>query len=109
MTRQLVETWAQRWLTDAGVWKPGRSHAQNMQACVEARSRWGRLGAEPGKQWARDLVERYKAGECLHPTQIRLAHEALGIKPEPVLRKPARPVPRPDARERQAGDVTMEF
>lgn len=109
MTRQMIETWAQRWLADAGVWKPGRSHGENMQACAEARSRWGRLGADPGKQWARDLVARHRAGECLHPTQIRLAHEALELKPEPVLRKPARPVPRPDVRDRQAGDVSMEF
>lgn len=109
MTRQLVETWAQRWLTDAGVWKPGRSHAENMQACAEARGRWSRLGADPGKQWARDLVERYRAGERLTSMQVRLAHEALGLTPEPVPRKPARPVPRPDIRERQAGDVAVEF
>ena len=39
-TRDLVETWAQRWLADRGVWLPDATHAHNMQRCAEARQRW---------------------------------------------------------------------
>lgn len=34
----------------------------------------------PGsKDWARRLVDRYRAGDVLRPVQVRFAHEALGL------------------------------
>lgn len=109
-TRSLVETFAQRWLADRGVWRQGASHAENMQRCVEARQRWQALGAAPGKDWAHAIVADHREGVVMPPYVVRLAHEALDLEPEtPALRKPRRPVPRPDARERQAGDVEVEF
>ena len=108
--RELVETFAQRWLADRGVWRVGAPHAENMQRCAEARRRWQTMGAEPGTAWAHAIVADYREGVALPLYVVRLAFEALGLEPEPqVLRKPRWPVPRPDSRERQAGDVEVEF
>lgn len=95
-------------LTDKGVWKPALSHTENMDRCADYRSSLGRIGAPPGKQWAQDIMTRYRAGERMQAYNVRLAMDALDIN-EPVLHPPAKPVPRPDAKERQAGDVEVEF
>ena len=109
-TRDLVETFAQRWLADRGVWRPGASLAENMQRCAEARQRWQTMGAAPGKDWAHAIVADHREGVAMQPYVVRVAYEALRLEPEAhVLRKPRWPVPRPDARERQAGDVEVEF
>lgn len=98
-----------RWLINAGVWDPKATHTQNMQRCADARSRWSRLGADPSKQWAHDVVSDYRAGVEIHPYSVRLAMQALGMPEETLLRKPAKPVPRPDMKELQAGDVEVEW
>lgn len=109
-TRDLVETFAQRWLADRGVWRPGAPLDENMQRCAQARQRWQHLGAIPGKDWAHAIVADHREGVAMPPYVVRVAYEALGLEPEAqVLRKPRWPVPRPDARERQAGDVEVEF
>lgn len=100
---------AVRWLTDRGVWRPQLPYAENMQRCADYRAKIGRLGADPGKQWARELVARYRAGEPVPAYSIRLAMAALGMAPETVLVKPEKPVPRPDRMERAAGDVEVAF
>lgn len=108
MSRQ-PETVAIRWLISAGVWDPRATHAQNMQRCADARTRWGRLGAEPSKQWAKDLISDYRAGVVVHPYAVKLAMQALGMPEETVLRRPTKPAPHPDAKERQAGDVEVQW
>lgn len=106
----MLETAAQRWLTDRGVWRPGAPLAENMRRCVEARQRWQTMGASPGKEWAHRIVADYREGVVMPPYVVRLAFEALGLEPEAqALRKPRYPVARPDARERQAGDVEVVF
>ncbi len=108
--RDLVETAAQRWLADRGVWRPGAPLADNMQRCADARARWQTMGAAPGKEWAHNIVADHRAGVAMPPYVVRVAYEALDLEPEKqALRKPRWPVPRPDARERQAGDVEVEF
>lgn len=108
--RDLVETFAQRWLADRGVWRPGAALAENMQRCAEARQRWHTMGAAPGKDWAHAIVADHREGVAMPTYVVRLAYEALGLELEAqLLRKPRWPVPRPDARERQAGDVEVEF
>lgn len=110
MSRGAVDSVAVRWLIDRGVWLPKASHAENMQRCAEFRQQMTRLGAEPGKEWARGIVADYRDGVVLPMYAVKLAFQALGLPEEKqVLRKPARPVPRPDAMERQAGDVEVAF
>lgn len=109
-TRDLVETWAQRWLADRGVWLPDATHAHNMQRCAEARQRWQTMGAAPGKDWARRIVADYREGVVIPAYAVNLAHAALELEVEPqALRRPRRPVARPDIRDRQAGDIDVEF
>jgi hypothetical protein len=96
------------WLTDKGVWMPDLSHTENMRRCADYRATLGRFGAPPGKEWAQDIITRYRAGAHQPAYVVRLAMDALGIN-EPVLHPPAKPVPRPDAKERQAGDVEVTF
>lgn len=106
----VLESVAQQWLADRGVWRPGAPLAENMQRCAEARQRWQSMGASPGKEWAHHIVADHREGVAIPPYVVRLAFEALGLEPEAqVLRKPRWPVPRPDVRERQAGDVEVEF
>lgn len=109
MTRHApsTDTVAVRWLIDRGVWLPGKTHAENMQRCADFRAKYARLGSEPGKQWARDIIADYRAGVVLQPYGVKLAFAALGMPEEPLLHRLAKPVPRPDAKERQAGDVEV--
>lgn len=108
--RALVETLAQRWLVDRGVWVPGAPLDDNMQRCAAARQRWQSIGAAASKSWAHAIVECHRAGEVLQPYAVKIAYAALDLEPEPqVLRKPRRTVPRPDAVQRQAGDVEVDF
>lgn len=100
---------AVRWLTERGVWLPAASHAENMARCAEFRSRMGRIGADAGKGWARELVARYRAGEAVPLYSIRLAMAALEMPPETILERPSRPGPRPDRKELAAGDVEASF
>lgn len=113
MTRRgPTDSAAVRWLIDQGVWLPQLTHAENMQRCADYRARLvgsGRFGAEPGKQWARELVARYRAGESLPPQFVRLAMQALGMQPETILAKPGKAVPKPDRMEQAAGDVEVRF
>lgn len=95
------------WLEKAGVWVPGDSHSANMGRCEAYRASVGRLGAPPGKAWAKDILSRYRAGERLHDYAVKLAMAALDVK-EPVIHPPKRAAPRPDARDRQANDVEHE-
>ena len=103
---------AVRWLTAAGVWVPKMTYSENMTRCADYRAKLGRIGGDPGKTWARDLVARYRAGEAVQVYSIRLAMEALDLPPETILRTPRTPrtpVPRPDSKERAAGDVEVAF
>lgn len=100
---------AVRWLTDRGVWQPGRSYADNLERCAKFRAKLGRIGAPPGKQWAQDLMARYKAGERMPAQFVRLAMAALGLPEQPLVMPPEHPVPRPDNKERAAGDVEVAF
>lgn len=110
MSRSHADSVSMRWLIERGVWLPKASHAENMQRCAEFRQRFARLGAEPGKEWAKRIIDDYREGVVLPMYAVRLAFQALGIPEErQVLRKPTRPVMRPDARERQAGDVEVAF
>lgn len=107
--RQDAEPAHLRWLIDAGAWRPKDSHAANMQRLADARVRWSRMDAEPGKDWARRIVADYRAGVALHPYAIKLAMQALGMPEETILRTPSRPVPRPDRMETAAGDVEVQW
>lgn len=108
MRRGQEDLGAVDWLTRRGVWQPGATHSDNMARCAEFRSRMTRLGAPPGKQWAQDIVGRYQAGERLPDYAVKLAMSALDIT-QPLIHPPKRPVVRPDAKERQAGDVDVGF
>lgn len=104
-----VDPVAVRWLTEQGIWHPSAQHVENMERVMAAAHEFAArsvFGAQPGKQWARDLIARYRAGEPLLSMQIKLAMAALDIR-EPVLRNPDNPVPRPDAKDRAAGDVDV--
>lgn len=104
------ETVAVRWLIDAGVWLPDAGHAENMQRCAAARAKWGaRLGAEPGKAWARAVLDRYRAGKPLPMEAVRMAMAALGMPQQPVLRTPGAVVSRPDRKDMAAGDVEVTW
>lgn len=105
------ESVAVQWLIDRGVWLPKASYAENMQRCADARAQWcRRMGAEPGKEWARRLVEDYRAGVGgLHPYSVGLAMRALGLPEETVLRPPVGPVSRPERMETAAGNVEVQW
>lgn len=103
---------AVRWLIERGVWLPQLPYAENMQRCADYRAQMvasGRMGAEPGKDWAREMVARYRAGDAVSAYSIRLALSALGMQPETILTKPGKAVPRPDRMEQAAGDVEVSF
>lgn len=101
---------AVRWLIDCGVWLPGKSHSENMARCAEYRAtKRDRLGAPASKQWAQDLVERYQQGQPVPVYFVRLACDALDRQSDPILRNPKKPFPKPDAKQRQANDVEVEF
>lgn len=103
-----VDPVAVRWLVERGVWKPALAHAENMRRVAEFRASMGRLGADPGKGWARDLVAAYRDGQRVPRYSLRLAMAALDMREEPIVERPARPVPRPDIKDRAAGDVEVE-
>lgn len=108
-SRPGIDALAVRWLTDRGVWIAGRPHTENMQRCEQFRAKFARLGAEPGKDWARAIVADYRAGVVLSLYSVRLAMAALGMQEEQLLRTPAKRVPRPDQKDRAAGDVEVAF
>lgn len=111
MTRHApsIDAVAVRWLIDRGVWQPDKPYAENMERCARARAKWGRVGAEPGKQWAKDIVADYRAGVALPAYHVKLAMAALGMKDEPLLHPSAGSVPRADRRTVSAGDVEVAF
>lgn len=109
MRRGPQDSAAVLWLIERDVWLPDLAHAENMERCARYREKLGRIGAPPGKQWAQDILARYRSGERMQAYNVRLAMDALGMTTEPVLHPPAHPVPRPDAKERQANDVEVEF
>lgn len=110
MRRGPEDAVAVRWLTERGVWLPGKSHAENMERCAKFREKvGGRIGTDTGKQWAKNIVDRYQSGERVPMQFVRLAMEALGRGDVPLVRTPEKPVPRPDAKERAAGDVEVSF
>lgn len=109
MTRREADPVHVRWLIDRGVWVPSSPHAENMRSCAKYRAGKGRVGGDPGKQWAVDIVECYRAGEVLSAYAVRLALAALGLPEDQILRPPSQRVERPDAMERQAGDVEVSF
>ncbi|WP_251199478.1 hypothetical protein [Aromatoleum aromaticum] len=98
-----------RWLIEEGVWNPHLPRAENMLRLAQYRAGLERIGGEQGLGWARDLVARYRAGRPVLRAAVKQAMEALGMPDEPILVRPAKPVPRPDAMERAAGDVEVEF
>lgn len=110
MTRREIESAALRWLIGRGVWLPERPYAENLARCAKFRA-WcaGRLGSPPGVEWARALVDDYRAGVVLPAYSVKLALAALGLPEEQILRPPAKQVPRPDAKELAAGDVEVAF
>lgn len=75
----------------------------------EVRARLASASTAPSKDWARTLVAKYRAGERVHRFALEMAWEVLGMAPEPVVMRPRRGVQRPDARDRQAGDVEVDF
>lgn len=107
MRRGPEDSAAVAWLTQRGVWQPGKSHAENMERCAMFRAKITRVGADPGKKWAQDIADRYQAGERIPMQFVRLAMDALGRGDVPLVHPPSRPVPRPDAKERAAGDVEV--
>lgn len=99
---------AVRWLAERGLLVRGESAGGRMRRLAAYREHI-KTAAKPGPdQWARDLLARHKAGERILPQMVRMATDALGLSPEPVVVTPKRPVPRPDAKERQAGDVEVD-
>lgn len=86
-----------------GVWVPGAPHAENMAHCLDAVERFSRPRPEPGKEWAQRIVDRHRQGVAQPAMCVRLAFAALGL-PEETRPIPPRSGPRPDARERAAGD-----
>lgn len=105
MSVERVREQARAWLLAQGLVQRGERPSEVMRRLAEWRATLPRLARPEPRQWARDLVARYQAGERLQRMQVTLAHEALGLACGPVLRVPDPPPPGPDARERQAGDL----
>ena len=103
-----VQRTAQRWLVDRGLLVRGDSPIERMRRLAAYREAVKTMAKPEPRQWARDLLARHRAGERIMPQMVRMATDALGLSPEPVLMTPERPVPRPDAKERQAGDVEVD-
>lgn len=105
----MVQRRAREWIFEQGLARPGDSHAAVMRRLAEWRANLHRLPKPGDKDWARKIIARYEAGERMSLVVLRLAQEALGVQDVPVLRQPIPAPVRPDARERQAGDVEPAF
>lgn len=104
-----VQARARAWLVERDLLVPGEPPARTMQRCAAFRAALAGK-AKPGPlEWAREVLRQHAAGLLVQPYCVRVANDALGRHEEPELRAPARPVPRPDAKERQAGDVEVAF
>lgn len=103
-----VQRNAHRWLVERGLLVRGDSPGDRMRRLAAYREQVKTLAKPDPKQWARDLMARHRAGERVLPQMVRMATDALGLAPEPRLMTPDPKPPRPDVRERQAGDVEVE-
>ena len=109
MSRDMVQRKAREWIFSEGLAKPGDSHATVMRRLAEWRTNLPKLPKPGDKDWARKVIARYEAGERMSLMVLRMAKEALGVQDVPLLRQPIPAPVRPDARERQAGDVEPAF
>lgn len=109
MSVDVVRERVRAWLLEKGLVVRGERPSEVMLRLARWREALPRTERPDPRQWARDLVGRYRAGERLQRIQVVLAHEALGLECGPVLRVPDPPPSRPDARERQANDVERAF
>lgn len=96
---------ARQWAIDQGLRRAGMTTGDYMRALAAYRAHIGRTERPGMKEWARDLVARHAAGLPVPPYNLRLANDALGRPAEPTLVQKADRAPRPDARDRQAGDM----
>lgn len=96
---------AQAWLDEHGLVVAGESAGDRMRRLAHWREQLREQPVPKGLDWARRVVAGYRAGERIEPSVVEAAFEALGIR-EPVLRRVN--APRPDGRDRQAGDTDFE-
>jgi hypothetical protein len=105
MSVEAVRIRAREWMIAKGLAKPGEPTSTVMRRLAEYRAALPKMPKPADKQWARNIVARYQAGESIQPYNVRLAHEALGLVEVPVLRQSGTPVQRPDVQDLRAGDV----
>lgn len=104
-----VQARARAWLIENDLLVPGEPMARTMRRLAEYRKRLATTPKPGPKQWARDLVRWHAEGRAVPTEHLALANAALGRHHEPVLVHPDPKPPRPDAKERAAGDVEVAF
>lgn len=108
-SRRQAQQRAVQWLVAQQLMVPGEPAARTMKRCAEFRQSLATKPKPGPKDWAQRIVQKHASGDPVSMTLLRLANAALGRHPEPVLDHP-RPKPvRPDAKDRQAGDVEVAF
>lgn len=100
---------AREWIFRQGLAAPGDRKGDVMRRLAEYRAALGRSARPDRLAWAREVVADYEAGRPVQPACLKLARGALGVDGVPLVRKVTPPPPRPDVRERQAGDGDPAF
>ncbi|MCB1889072.1 MAG: hypothetical protein KDH20_15805 [Rhodocyclaceae bacterium] len=100
-----VSARARQWAVEQGLRRAGMSKGEYMRALAEYRAELPTRPRPDAKQWARDIVARHAAGFPVQMQCLSLANEALGRKTEPTLVQRPDREPRPDAKDREAGDM----